>query len=157
MTEPRTSRRVARVVLLVLILGLAAVALPTGPAMWEWAAYGEWKPIWTYQLFVASERTVIICQPNAPPDGLSLSPKPQVLRDAQPLDSWIVSYFKGKQKRLRWFPGKDLLIRQIGKEEFLSLFPNEAWWVNGHAESWRLGEKIRRERRQRSQPRVQGY
>ena len=39
MTEPRTSRRVARVVLLVLMLSLVAVALPTVPAVWEWAVY----------------------------------------------------------------------------------------------------------------------
>ncbi len=122
MTEPRTSRRVARVVLLVLILGLAAVALPTGPAMWEWAAYGEWKPIWKSQ--TETGRTVVISQQNAPPDGLSVSPRPQVIRDAQPLDSGIVSFFKGKQKRLRWLPGKDLIILQIGKEEYHSMFPN---------------------------------
>ncbi len=123
MTEPRTSRRVARVVLLVLILGLVAVALPTVPVVWEWAAYGEWKPIWKFRPG-RSGGSLTISQPNAPPDGLSLSPTPQVLRDAKPLDVGILSYFKGKQQRLRWLPGKDLLIRQIGKEEFQRLFPN---------------------------------
>ncbi len=35
MTEPRTSPRVARGVLLVLVLGLVAVAVPTVPAVWN--------------------------------------------------------------------------------------------------------------------------
>ena len=140
MTEPRTSRRVARVVLLVLLLGLVAVALPTGPAMWDWAAYGEWKPRMAQVTFQGSGQpyvrppVVIIGPPNDPPDVLSLSLKTQVLRDAQPLDSGIVSYFKGKQKRLHWLPGKDLLIRQIGKKEFQSLFSNQ--WSRLQAAPW---------------------
>ena len=137
MTEPRTSRRVARVVLLVLILGLVAVAFLTGPAVWEWAAYGEWKPIWKSHLDLASGtlpgsgqpnvrlKEFIIGQSNAlPPDALSLNSLPEVLRDSQPLDAGMYSYLKAKRKHLRWLPGKDLLIRQIGKEGFHNLFPN---------------------------------
>ena len=97
MTEPRTSRRVARVVLLVLVLGLVAVALPTVPAVWEWAAYsGEWKPI------VKAQTSCY---------GTGAFGK--------------FSFFKAKQKRLRWLPGADLIMFQIGKKEFQSLFPNK--------------------------------
>ncbi len=120
MTEPRTSRRVARVVLLVLVLGLVAVALPTAPAVWEWA-YGEWKPIWKFQSDPGSGSFTIISHFTT---SFQLYPVPRSIRIAQSLDSGIVSYFKRKQKHLRWLPGKDLLIRQIGKEEFQRLFPN---------------------------------
>ncbi len=122
MTEPRTSRRVARVVLLVLILALVAVALPTVPAVWEWAAYyGEWQPILKSQMRGLMRGTVVTA---CPPGVLSLPPRPQVIRDAHPLDAGKYSYLKAKKKHLRWLPGKDLLIRQIGKEEFQRRFPN---------------------------------
>ncbi len=119
MTEPRTSRRVARGVLLVLILGLVAVALPIVPAVWEWAVYGEWIGIWKFQ---TGGFGIISFPPDESRWGSP--PMPHVLRDAQPMDSDPYPYFKVKQKRLHWLPGNDLLIRQIGKEEFQGMFPN---------------------------------
>ena len=128
MTEPRTSRRVARVVLLLLMLGVVAVAVPIVPAVWEWAAYGEWKPIWKCRLCHADPRMGMRGHYITPFPRyvLSLRPRPRVLRDAQPRGSDRYSYFKVKQKRLHWGPGKDLLIRQIGKKEF-------QWYVSRRA------------------------
>ncbi len=127
MTEPRTSRRVARGVLLV--LGLVAVALPTVPAVWDWAAYsGKWEPIVTMQISRPKSGSSVLGMPGiSSPDALSwetVSTVYKVLMDTQPMDSDTHSYFKAKQKRLHWLPGKDQLIRQLGKEEFQSLFPN---------------------------------
>ncbi len=129
MTGPRTSRRVARVVLLVLVLGMGAVALPTVPAVWEWAAYsGKWEPIVTMQISRPKFGSSVIGMPRiSSPDALSweiVSTVYKVLMDTQPMDSDTHSYFKAKQKRLHWLPGKDLLFLQIGKEEFQGLFPN---------------------------------
>ncbi len=121
MTEPRTSRRVARVVLLVLLLGLVAVALPIVPAVWEWAVYGEWKPIWMSQRDPTSGSISLGDWLDV---NKNLRDRTQVHLTAEPLDAGKYSYFKAKQKRLRWLPGKDLIILQIGKEEFQGMFPN---------------------------------
>ncbi len=120
MTEPRTSRRVARIALLLLILGLVVVVLPRGPAMWEWAVYGEWKPIKGWGIAFSPGPPRVVYQL---PGKLRRIVKD--LRAAQPMGSDACSYFKAKQKRLHWVPGKDdLIILQIGKEEFQGMFPN---------------------------------
>ena len=84
-----------------------------GPALWEWAAYGDWRPL------------------EMPPTASTSGGRSGGVRATFTEDGrlvWVadppqrsVNYVKLKEKRFSWLPGQEVQTVRITKEEYESL------------------------------------
>ncbi len=96
------AKRWAGITLVVLIIGVAVVAVSMERGVWERAVYSDWRPHMNYQ-----------------PSTMVSRSKSGLITGWSSRRVW--PYCKVKRQRWPWLPGQDVILIEIPKDEYEEL------------------------------------